>query len=119
MTNVILNLSGLDALQRNIPEKVDTLLKTLAFTCEADIKDSFSNTSPSPAGDPPGVDTGNLKNNIVTEPEEGGYAVYSNADYSAHLEYGTVNMAARPYMLPSFERTVQLVAPKELRSVIE
>lgn len=119
MTNVILNLGGLDRLQRNVPEKVDALLQTLALTCEADIKDSFSTTSPSPAGDPPGIDTGNLKNNIVTQDEPGGYAVYSNADYSAHLEYGTVNMAARPYMLPGFERTVALVAPKELRKVIE
>lgn len=119
MTNVILNLSGLTGLERNIPGKLDTLLKTLAFTCEATIKGDFSIGSPSSPGSTPAVDTGYLKNNVMTEKVPGGYAVASNADYSVHLEYGTRNMAARPFMLPGFEKTVERVAPKALREVME
>lgn len=119
MTQVILNLSGLNRIEANLESRVDALLKTLAFTCEAEAKNHMSPESPSSPGNPPGIDTGNLINNIVTEKEDNGYAVYSNADYSVHLEYGTKNMAARPFMLPAFERTVERVAPKDLREVVE
>jgi HK97 gp10 family phage protein len=53
------------------------------------------------------VDTGFMKENIAqTEeatPDHLKVTMESSADYSAFVEYGTVNMEAQPFMTPAFE----------------
>lgn len=58
----------------------------------------------SSAGNPPKTDTGNLVGSISAsvgnlEAEIGAYA-----NYSSHLEFGTRNMKARPFMFPAMEQ---------------
>ena len=55
-------------------------------------------------GQPPNTDTGRLAGSIRTV-ETGTPTAYVDAlaDYAAHLEFGTRNMAARPFMTPAVE----------------
>lgn len=69
---------------------------------------------PSLPGQPPNEDTGHLRSNIEVERAAPlRVEVSSNADYAAHLEFGTSKMAARPYMRPAArnkrKRVVELV----------
>lgn len=62
-------------------------------------------------GEPPNADTHHLDRNIVTEVKGPlTVEVQSNASYSAALEYGTKNMAERPFMRPAVKRTAPKVA---------
>jgi HK97 gp10 family phage protein len=66
----------------------------------------------SAAGEPPASDTGFLASNITTEVEVSGLgadgkvigSIVSSAPYSKALEYGTVNMPARPFMGPALKK---------------
>ena len=55
-------------------------------------------------GQPPNTDTGRLAGSIRAV-ESGTPTAYVDAlaDYAAHLEFGTRNMAARPFMTPAVE----------------
>ena len=59
----------------------------------------------SAAGEPPATDTGYLVNNIFTNIDTDGLgaSVESRANYSSFLEFGTSQMAARPFMQPALE----------------
>ena len=59
----------------------------------------------SAAGEAPATDTGFLINNIalVVDGDKYGASVESRADYSEALEFGTRNMAARPFLQPALE----------------
>lgn len=55
-------------------------------------------------GEMPAIDTGALVNSIQVEAEgDLTQVVFTNQEYAAHLEYGTVHMGARPFMRPSAE----------------
>lgn len=55
-------------------------------------------------GEMPAVDTSNLINTIqATMDGETEGAVWTSAEYAPHLEYGTVNMEARPFFTPAAE----------------
>ena len=56
-------------------------------------------------GQPPSSDTGFLASNIVVNlnKQKLEVDVESRADYSIHLEFGTQNMKARPFMFPALE----------------
>jgi phage gpG-like protein len=55
-------------------------------------------------GEMPAIDTSALVNSIQVEPEgDLTQVVYTNQEYAVHLEYGTVRMAARPFMVPASE----------------
>jgi HK97 gp10 family phage protein len=71
----------------------------------------------SAAGEYPANDTGYLASNINVQPSTTGLSgsVESRANYSAHLEFGTSKMAARPFMQPSAEQ----VRPKLRRRIKE
>lgn len=69
----------------------------------------------SAAGEPPASDTGFLVSNVTTDVELAGLrvsgrarsvvgSVVSAAPYSKALEYGTVNMPARPFMEPALKK---------------
>ena len=57
-------------------------------------------------GEPPKTDTGRLAGSIFGEFSNGGLRVDVGTDvgYGTHLEFGTKNMAARPWLQPAFER---------------
>jgi HK97 gp10 family phage protein len=51
------------------------------------------------------VDTGTLKNSIMTEfPDRFTTEIAPHTEYAIYVEYGTRSMAARPYMRPAAER---------------
>jgi HK97 gp10 family phage protein len=57
-------------------------------------------------GNPPAVDTGRLRNSInyfLTDRYTG--EVRASTKYAAALEFGTVRMAARPFMQPALEKS--------------
>ena len=60
----------------------------------------------SAAGEYPATDTGFLASNISSSLDRKRKIgrVTSSANYSKHLEYGTKDMAARPFMFPSLEK---------------
>tara|TARA_R100000734_G_C3319102_1_gene114293 strand:- start:7923 stop:8351 length:429 start_codon:yes stop_codon:yes gene_type:complete len=62
-------------------------------------------------GNPPNSDTGFLVNNIhvVIDGNGLGASVESRADYSAHLEFGTSKMGARPFLQPALEENKQKI----------
>lgn len=56
-------------------------------------------------GEAPAMDTGNLVNSIQYQMTSNTTAeVNVGAEYGVHLEYGTVNMGARPYATPAAEK---------------
>ena len=65
----------------------------------------------SAAGEAPASDTGYLASNIAIsiDGDRLGASVESNAEYSAYLEFGTMKMAARPFLQPALEITRPLV----------
>lgn len=86
------------------PVKADQLIRALAFDGMADVQRSFG-TSPSAEGNPPGVDTGALKNSINVKPVAPFVqSINTGVDYDVHLEFGTSRMAARPFMSPMARR---------------
>ncbi|WP_437870859.1 HK97-gp10 family putative phage morphogenesis protein [Methylorubrum extorquens] len=64
---------------------------------------SGKNHVPSAPGQPPNADTRQLDTNIIVRPDRPRLAaqIITQAPYSAHLEYGTARMAARPFMRPA------------------
>lgn len=68
---------------------------------------SGKNHVPSEPGQPPNADTRHLDTNIETKLVDSynpKVTVTSQAEYSAWLEYGTEDMAARPFMRPALEK---------------
>jgi len=73
-------------------------------------------------GEPPAADTGYLQNNIIWEVDSDGLSgdVVSRAEYSEFLEFGTRNMAARPFLQPAAEENrpkISRMAEKILKRV--
>lgn len=99
-SKVVINKDKLQEVIHQSPQKAINLVDALAFDGEAYVKRSFG-TSPSKAGDPPGVVTGALRASIHVE-ELGTYtrAITTGVDYAFFLEFGTIHMAARPFMQP-------------------
>lgn len=114
---VVVDTAHLDKLAKGLD--VDTFLGKLAMDCEADIKNNFSSQSPSPVGEPPGVDTGNLKNSVVANRRGKVWVVQVGADYGADLEYGTRKMGARPFVRPAVRRVVQNINKRDLVDIVE
>ncbi|MFQ6016773.1 MAG: HK97 gp10 family phage protein [Kiloniellaceae bacterium] len=59
---------------------------------------------PSAPGEPPRKRTGRLQDSIAAEVGPSGLSARVGTDlvYGAHLEFGTRDMAARPWLLPAF-----------------
>jgi HK97 gp10 family phage protein len=61
-------------------------------------------------GDAPNSDTGQLIQSIQFELEDGKAFVGSNLGYASDLEFGTKNMAARPWLSLAFMKTSEKIA---------
>lgn len=70
-------------------------------------------------GQYPATDTGRLVSSVRMLPDgETAYVVGTNVQYGPMLEFGTSKMAARPWLLPSFERA-RIGVERELRARLE
>ena len=81
-----------------------------------DIRDSLSRGGFPAPGRPPRRRSGTLAESVTVERETGGLGatVGSDLDYARHLEFGTRQMAARPWLLPAFQR----LAPSLARRIL-
>jgi HK97 gp10 family phage protein len=75
-------------------------------------------------GHPPNTDTGRLVQSIQfeIEPEKGVGRVGTNLKYGADLEFGTLHMAARPWLLPALkvnQKFIEELFKKKLTIVIK
>lgn len=75
-------------------------------------------------GEPPAPDTGNLMRNIDTSVDAQKLTgnVNFGTKYSRHLEYGTVNMAPRPFARPAVENkkaTIQADIASEISDALK
>lgn len=99
--NVKVDRRELDRIIRESPLKVTNLLDATAFEGEGYAKRSMG-TSPSKAGDFPGVKTGALRASIhVENTGEFTRAIVTGVEYAQWLEFGSRHAAARPFMLPT------------------
>lgn len=96
----------------------DTAVERMARELEVEIDEGWSISSPAPEGEAPGVDTGALSNSIhAAKISDGVWAVRDGVEYGIYHEIGTVNIAARPWMVPAVER-VRGQWPGVMRTVI-
>ena len=104
---VNMDMTELQRIEREFPVRAGQLVQKLAQDTQGDIVNNFSPNSPSSPGDPPGVDTGALKNSVVAVPDTRPltWLLLVGQSYGVDLEYGTEKMAARPFVLPAVERT--------------
>lgn len=87
----------LPALAREYDDVVERELERAAFATEAAAK----RLAP--------VDTGNLKNSIITRQDsDDQWTVTSAAEYSIYQEYGTDVMPAQPYMRPAVDEVAEI-----------
>ena len=49
------------------------------------------------------VDTGNLRSSIDFEVSSDNAEIFTPVQYAAHIEYGTSNMAAQPFLRPAID----------------
>jgi len=76
----------------------------------------------SAAGQPPATDTGDLVRSISIEVKERPKTIEGRLivgeDYAIHLEYGTTNMQARPFLQPAFEKSKPKIKAKFAKGVL-
>ena len=76
----------------------------------------------SAAGQPPATDLGNLVRSISIEVKERPKMIEGRLivgeDYAIHLEYGTTNMQARPFLQPAFEKSKPKIKAKFAKGVL-
>ena len=98
--SVVLDKTKLENLIRASPGKAVNVVDAMALDGLGYVVRSFT-ISPSAPGEPPGVDTGALKNSIhIEKPGEFSRSIVTAVDYAVHLEFGTEKMAARPFFGP-------------------
>lgn len=96
------DLRKLQQIRRASPHKIDAFGRSVATEITEDIRLSFG-VSPSAPGEPPGVDTNSLRGGMWWYPAgRNTWEVSDQVDYGLHLEFGTVHMQPRPFMVPVF-----------------
>jgi hypothetical protein len=86
------------------PENLGKFLNVCAEWTKNHIRRSFPPVSPSPAGGPPGVDTGALRESIDWTPTAKlERAIHDGVEYGVYQEYGVDanNLPPRPFMAPA------------------
>ena len=69
----------------------------------------------SPPGSPPNADTGRLMQSIKVVKDGNAYLVGTNLMYGAHLEFGTQNMAPRPWLSVAVNNSIKKI--REIRDI--
>lgn len=90
-----------------IEEEMRRAVEENARLLRDEVKKTLSERAgPSGPGEPPAFDTGKLQKSIRVELDDDGLGAWvgTDLDYAAYLEWGTVEMAARPFLFPTFER---------------
>ena len=111
-----------DDVYKKIHNEQKKRVRQAAIFLESYIKKSFG-TSPSSPGEPPGVDTGRLRNSITHEIEESLWDIIgrvgTNVEYGKWLELGTKDMSPRPYLRRAIEENkqelVNILVGKEIK----
>ncbi len=109
---------GLKLLIREVPARRRQVLMKLAFNVQAHFMTNMSSSSPSSPGSPPAVVTGNLKNSSSVGMRDESTAEFRvGADYADDLEFGTMDMAARPSVAPAIEAVAKTV-PESCKALV-
>lgn len=108
----------LQRLRREMPGRLDAAGRGMVQAMTDDVVMSFGTSPPgrqyevgqgvvhvaSVAGFPPNVDTGTLRASMGWSPSGRlQWWVHDGTDYGIHLEFGTQEIAARPFVAPVFE----------------
>ena len=135
MTTIGIKVDGLSALLKQLQDvgaaggdAVEETIANLALTTQQYAQTGirggaasgrvYGNHQASAPGQYPASDTGRLMGSIDTELTPTEARVGTNLFYGPYLEFGTSKMAARPWLLPSFERA-KVGVEKELRARLE
>lgn len=116
-----LDFSKGKAFQQIAPIRADAIISKQAYDTEADIKDNFSRTAPnpSPAGQPPAVQSGDLKKSVITRRVAMAiYDVIVQKGYGKVHEYGDRTHPPRPFFRVALYRT-RMRLPKALKELIK
>ena len=121
-TTWLVDTSGLDFIDRTAPEIVDQAVKQTVEEVAQDIKQNWSESSPSAPGQPPAIVTGYLDSTIrvLRRDALGRFATVQNAkvwtiraeaEYAMALEFGNpvTGAAPRPFLRPAIERATELL----------
>ena len=115
---VVIDTRHLDGI--NSVAMADAVVQKMAQDTQAEIVMNFNTQSPSPVGEAPGVDTGNLKNSVVATSRGAlTWVVNIGAEYGVALEYGTRKMGARPFVRPAIDRMMRNLPRDLLVSLLE
>jgi len=139
MTTVGIKVDGLAALLKQLqdvgaagPEVIEETIANLALTTQQYAvtgirggaasgrvykRGGVSHQASAP-GQYPASDSGVLAGSVNSEITPTSAIVGTNTFYGPYLEFGTAKMAARPWLLPSFERA-KIGVEKELRARLE
>lgn len=93
----------IDSSAQNIRNHAIRSIKNSPATGRTYKRGNIAHTASS-AGNPPKTDTGNLVSSISASVGELEAEIGAYANYSSHLEFGTKNMKARPFMFPALEQ---------------
>ncbi len=102
------------AILRALRNEASAIVRESAYNVQANILEGMNDAKSgrlygshqaSAPGEMPAVDLSNLVGSIAVDAEPGRLwaEVSAGTEYAAHLEYGTVQMAARPFMVPATE----------------
>jgi len=111
-TVVTLTHNRFPEIARALPREVGEIVEETVLDIETNIKigmasahngEWYGSHQASAPGEMPAIDIGVLAASILTDVKGTKGTVYTNAEHSEHLEYGTVNMEPRPFMTPAAE----------------
>lgn len=111
-TTVTIVYNHFPALARALPVECGKIVAETVLFVETHIKQNmaaaksgamYGDHQASAPGEAPAIDTGVLAASIQTEVNGTEGQVFTNAETAEMLEFGTVKMAARPFMTPAAE----------------
>lgn len=105
MSKITYDSSGLNHILKNIKKNKDD---ALAQVGERTVKRAKELAA---------VDTGEMRDKINYEIDRGVLYVKADADHSSFVEYGTVKMAAQPFMTPAI-REVRQELPRMFPQIV-
>lgn len=118
-------LQELNQILQDLARAGDAALDGFALTLAREIKDvavgnMTASAGSAPAGSYPHRQSGKLSGSIFAERRgKNGAAVGTKEIHGYYLEFGTESMAARPWLVPSFEEATRDAAAKLAAELLE